>query len=193
LKEPALDYFETYLVDDPANKPAWLMSFELFTEELYIYFGPYNQQPEAKIELEQLVMKDNHKVMKFFIEFYRISAMLNHNKSNESSLYQKAYTAMPKRVKDELVHFESPEPWMSFVTSFRRLTNVTGNAEVRSLVRLVRPQQPRPNPISPPKRPRTMTNVKVRTWATPIPIRMPNLRERARRRRSPRAIRPKVS
>jgi hypothetical protein len=63
------------------------------------------EQAEAEIELEQLVMKDNHKATKFFVEFYRISAMLNHN---DSSLYWKAYTAMPKRVKDGLAHFDKP-------------------------------------------------------------------------------------
>jgi hypothetical protein len=57
LKGMALDYFEPFLVDDPGNEPKWLMNFEFFTEELYIYFGPYNQQAEAEIELEQLVMK----------------------------------------------------------------------------------------------------------------------------------------
>jgi hypothetical protein len=31
--------------------------------------------------------------------------MLDHN---ESSLYRKAYTAMPKRIKDEMVHFDKP-------------------------------------------------------------------------------------
>jgi hypothetical protein len=105
LKDTVLDYFEPFLIDDPANKPAWLTNFELFTEELYIYFGPYDQQAEAEIELEQLVMKDNHKATKFFINFYRISAMLDHN---DSSLYRKAYTAMLKKVKDKLVHFNKP-------------------------------------------------------------------------------------
>jgi hypothetical protein len=105
LKELAVDYFKRFLVNDPADEPAWLTKFKLFTEELYIYFGPYDQQAEAKIELEQLVMKDNHKVTKFFVEFYQISAMLDHNKS---SLYRKAYTAMPKRIKVEMVHFDKP-------------------------------------------------------------------------------------
>jgi hypothetical protein len=70
LKGTALNYFEPFLVDDPANEPEWLTNFELFTEELYIYFGPYNQQAKAEIELKQLVMKDSHKAMKFFIDFY---------------------------------------------------------------------------------------------------------------------------
>jgi hypothetical protein len=106
LKGMALDYFEPFLVDDPANAPEWLTNFEFFTEELYIYFGPYDQQAEAEIELKQMVMKDNHKVTKFFVNFYRISAMLDHN---DSSLYRKVYTAMPKRVKNKLVHF-APNP-----------------------------------------------------------------------------------
>jgi Reverse transcriptase (RNA-dependent DNA polymerase) len=33
------------------------------------YFGPYDQQAKAEIELKQLVMKDNHKPTKFFVTF----------------------------------------------------------------------------------------------------------------------------
>jgi hypothetical protein len=69
LKGTALDYFEPFLIDDLANKTGWLTNFKYFTKELYIYFGPYNQQAEAEIELEQLVMKDNHKATKFFVDF----------------------------------------------------------------------------------------------------------------------------
>jgi hypothetical protein len=105
LKELALDYFEPFLVDDTVNEPTWLTDFELLTKELYIYFGPYDQQAEAEIELKQLVMKDTHKATKFFLEFYRLSAMLDHN---ESSLYRKASTAMPKRIKHKMVHFNKP-------------------------------------------------------------------------------------
>jgi hypothetical protein len=137
LKEPALDYFEPFLVDDLANEPAWLTNFEYFTEELYIYFGPYDQQAEAEIELEQLVMKDNHKATKFFVDFYRISAMLDHN---DSSLYRRPIRPCRKESRTRWFISISPETWMSFVTSFRRLTNVTGNAEARSLVRLARPR-----------------------------------------------------
>ena len=41
LKGTALNYFEPYLADDPANKPAWLNDYELFVEELLINFSPY--------------------------------------------------------------------------------------------------------------------------------------------------------
>jgi hypothetical protein len=79
------------------------------------------------------------------------------------------------------------------MTSFRRLTNVTGNTETILLARLEWPRQLRPNLTTPPERPRIMTDIKVRTRATPTPIQTPNLRERARKRRSIRGIRLKVS
>jgi hypothetical protein len=103
LKGTALDYFKPFLTDNPTNEPGWLTDFDIFTEELYIYFGPYSQQAKAKVELEQLVMKDNYKATKFFIDFYKLSSLLNHN---DSSPYRMAYNAMPKRIKDELVHFD---------------------------------------------------------------------------------------
>jgi hypothetical protein len=65
LKGMALDYFKPFLTNDPANKCGWLTDFNYFTEELFIYFGPYNQQAEAEVKLEQLVMKDNYKATKF--------------------------------------------------------------------------------------------------------------------------------
>ena len=75
LKGTTLDYFEPYLADDPANKPAWLNDYELFIEELLINFSPYNMMADAEVELEQLVMKDNHKATKFFIDFYQLALL----------------------------------------------------------------------------------------------------------------------
>jgi hypothetical protein len=51
-----------------------LTDFNYFTEEFNIVFGPYEQQAEAEVELEQLIMKDSYKATKFFIDFYKISA-----------------------------------------------------------------------------------------------------------------------
>jgi hypothetical protein len=105
LKEPALDYFKPYLVDDAADELLWVSDYTAFTEELYLYFGPYNQVADAEVELENLVMKDNHKATRFFIEFYRLSSMLQYN---DSALHRRAYLALPKRIKDKMVHFDKP-------------------------------------------------------------------------------------
>jgi len=70
LEGTTLDYFTLYLANDPVNEPAWLNDYELFIEELIINFGPYDMMTDAEVELEQLVMKDNHKATKLFIDFY---------------------------------------------------------------------------------------------------------------------------
>jgi hypothetical protein len=93
------------LVDDVADEPLWVSDYMAFTEELYRYFGPYDQVANAEVELENLVMKDNHKATRFFIEFYRLSSLLEYN---DSALHHRAYLALPKRIKDEMVHFDKP-------------------------------------------------------------------------------------
>ena len=70
LKGTALDYFEPCLTDNPDQGPAWLNDYDEFVEELMINFGLYEQVANAEVELKQLVMKDNHKATKFFIDFY---------------------------------------------------------------------------------------------------------------------------
>ena len=66
----ALDYFEPYLTDNLDQEPAWLNDYDEFVEELMINFSPYDQVADTEVELEQLVMKDNHKTTKFFVDFY---------------------------------------------------------------------------------------------------------------------------
>ena len=63
LKGTALDYFERFL-DTPNDEPAWLEDYELFIEELLINFSPYDAFADTKVELDALIMKDNHKVMR---------------------------------------------------------------------------------------------------------------------------------
>ena len=96
----ALDYFEPFL-DTPDDKPAWLEDYKLFIEELLINFGLYN----ALVELNALIMKDNHKVTRFFVDFFRLSTLCDYN---DRALLWKAYSTLPKRVKDEMTHFNRP-------------------------------------------------------------------------------------
>ena len=70
-----------------------------------INFSPYDQVTDAEVELKQLVMKDNHKATKFFVDFYQISTLLDYN---NQALHRKAYLALLKRIKDELIHFDKP-------------------------------------------------------------------------------------
>ena len=71
-----------------------------------INFSPYDQVADTKVELKQLVMKDNHKATKFFADFYQISALLDYN---NQALHWIAYLALLKRIKDDLIHFNKPQ------------------------------------------------------------------------------------
>ena len=70
-----------------------------------INFSLYDQVTNAEVDLKQLIMKDNHKATKFFIDSYQISNLLDYN---NQALHQKAYLTLPKRIKDELTHFDKP-------------------------------------------------------------------------------------
>ena len=98
LKGMALDYFELF-PDTPDNEPAWLKDYELFVEELLINFGPYNALTDAEAELNVLIMKDSHKVTRFFVDIFQLSMLCDYN---NRALLQKAYSALLKRVKDEM-------------------------------------------------------------------------------------------
>ena len=104
LKGMALNYFEPFL-DTLDDEPAWLKDYKSFVEELLINFGLYDALADAEVELNALIMKDSHKVTRFFVDFFQLSMLCDYN---DRVLLQKAYSMLPKRVKDEMTHFDCP-------------------------------------------------------------------------------------
>ena len=104
LKMMALNYFKPFL-DTPDDEPAWLEDYKLFVEELLINFSLYDALVDAKAELDTLIMKDKHKATRFFIDFFQLSTLCDYN---DRALLWKAYSALLKRVKDEMTHFDCP-------------------------------------------------------------------------------------
>jgi len=68
------------------NEPIWLNNYELFVKELLVNFSLYDMMADAKVELEQLFMKDNHKATKFFVNLYWLASLLQYN---DKVLYQR--------------------------------------------------------------------------------------------------------
>ena len=87
------------------TEPAWLKDYKLFVEELLINFSPYDTLADDEAELDALIMKDNHKATRFFIDFFRLSMLCDYN---IRALLWKAYSVLLKRVKDEMTHFDHP-------------------------------------------------------------------------------------
>ena len=106
LRGTALDYFEPGLSAE--IEPAWLSHFLTFRSELQTHFSPYNPFGDTEAELEQLVMKDNHKAVRFFVEFNRIVSRLS-DKYGNSALLCRAYLALPEQLKDEMIHHPKPD------------------------------------------------------------------------------------
>ena len=67
LRGTVLDYFEPGLSAE--REPKWLPNFSSFQSELQTHFGPYDVFGDVEAEMEQLAMKDNHKAVRFFVEF----------------------------------------------------------------------------------------------------------------------------
>jgi hypothetical protein len=134
LKGTALNYFKPYLTDNPDNEPNWLSDYYTFVKELMINFGPYDSIADMEIELEQLVMKENCKTTKFFVEFYHISSHLEYN---NRALLWKVYCTLLFRSGLRMKWFISTN-WhhlKNYGTSFKRSTSITGNASWNSLMR----------------------------------------------------------
>ena len=89
----------------PDDESAWFEDYKLFIKELLINFGPYDALTDAKVELDALIMKDNHKATRFFIDFFQLSMLCDYN---DRVLLQRVYSMLPKRVKDEMTHFNHP-------------------------------------------------------------------------------------
>ena len=102
-KGSTLNCFEPYLTGNPNTEPRWATNLDGFIDELQINFGSWDEQAEAELALEKLTMNDNHKATWFFVEFYRLLALIDYN---ENALLQRAYTALPKHIKDSLIHFD---------------------------------------------------------------------------------------
>ena len=89
----------------PDDESAWFEDYKLFIKELLINFGPYDALTDAKVELDALIMKDNHKATRFFIDFFQLSMLCDYN---DRVLLQRVYSMLTKRVKDKMTHFNHP-------------------------------------------------------------------------------------
>ena len=77
------------------SKPNWLKDYELFVEELLINFSLYDALVDVEAELNQLAMKENHKVVEFFINFVWLPMLCDYN---DRALLWKAYMTLLKRI-----------------------------------------------------------------------------------------------
>jgi hypothetical protein len=108
LKGTALEWFEPALYQArvrPNIEPAWRNDWEVFAHELRTNFGPHDPVGEAESELERLQMKETHHIMKYNVDFTRISSQLYWG---EPALRHRYYRGLPARIKDEISRIGKP-------------------------------------------------------------------------------------
>lgn len=122
LKGPALEWFENDILNEDEDfAPFWRINFPEFRKELRTVFGPQDPVADADAEIEALVMKENHRVNKYIIEFRRHSTQLDWG---DSALKRRFYRGLPERIKDELVKYDKPQ-------TLRDLQNLAQNIDRR--------------------------------------------------------------
>ena len=102
LTGPALDWFEPEILDpDPANPPAWSVSFQHLIKELQDNFGVYDAVGDAESKLSNLYMKDSDRLNKYTVKFNQYAALVHWD---HAALHYFFHKGLAPRLKDELVH-----------------------------------------------------------------------------------------
>lgn len=104
LKGTALSYFENSMaegVDEP-----WLDDWAEFKKILEVNFGVIDPKGNASIRFDRLRMSEGQKILKYNVEFNRLSSEV---KWDEEALYHRYYSGLADRIKDTLALREKPK------------------------------------------------------------------------------------
>lgn len=109
LKGMALDYFEPDLLGavTPGLRPLWMLDWQSFLYELQSNFGPHDPVAEAEAQLEQLRMKDTHRISKYIVEWNRLANQVR--EWGPGALRRSFYIGLPDRIKDEIARHGKPD------------------------------------------------------------------------------------
>ena len=80
LKGATISWFGPGLMD-PNNAAHWMWDFDTFILELESNFGPHDPISDAKNLLTNLTMKKNSKILKYNVDFWKLTTQSSWNKS----------------------------------------------------------------------------------------------------------------
>jgi Retrotransposon gag protein. len=106
LKGFALAWFEPYLLEDTRyGTPDCLLDYSAFCKELQEQFGPLDPTGTAESELENLRMKDSHRIAKYLVSFNRLATQTGWDSSALRHIF---YRGLPDRIKDQMSQVGKP-------------------------------------------------------------------------------------
>ena len=107
LTGTALQWFESTILDPPEiDIVHWMNDYDLFVDVLKKNFGSLDPEAEAATALENLVMRDNQRIIKYISEFNRLASVVEWD---DNSLCFRFYKNLPKRLKDEISRVGKPK------------------------------------------------------------------------------------
>ena len=105
LRGTAAQWFEPQLLNLSQVRPRWLDRWPLFEAELSDNFGPVDPVADAEAELNNLVMHDHHKLMKYNVAFNRLAARVQWG---DAALVHRFYKGLCNRIKDAMMDGAKP-------------------------------------------------------------------------------------
>ena len=108
LKGMTLEWFELDLLDpsSPAQCPHWIDSWIDFVTELQKTFSPHDPIADVEHQLEHLVMKDNHRVTRYIMDFNCLASQVQDYR--DGTLCCLFYSGLPDCLKDEIARVGKP-------------------------------------------------------------------------------------
>ena len=104
LKGSALSWFEPGLMDH-SNSAHWMWDFEAFISELEVNFGPHDPVGDAEKALTEISMKENSRIVKYNVEFWKLASRVDWN---ESALTARYFRGLPLRLRTEVLRDGKP-------------------------------------------------------------------------------------
>lgn len=96
LRGLALEYFEPSILDED-ELPEWMDNWSAFVRNLRTQFGPIDPTADAEDGIDNLKMQENQHIVKYNVEFTRLSIR---TKWDESVLRHRYYSGLAERIKD---------------------------------------------------------------------------------------------
>jgi len=96
LRGTALEYFEPSILDSD-EVPDWMDNWSAFVRTLRTQFGPIDPTADAEDGIDNLRMQDNQHIVKYNVEFNRLSIRTGWD---DSVLRHRYYTGLAERIKD---------------------------------------------------------------------------------------------
>ena len=91
----ALEWFKPDLLGNnaPDQRPLWMDNWCEFLAELSCQFGPHDPVGDAEHQLNNLRVKETHRIVRYLVEFNRLGSQLRGYR--EAALRHKFYTGLP--------------------------------------------------------------------------------------------------